>query len=84
MSKAPHQNAAALFCNWLLSREGQIISTKAWGVQSARVDVPTDFLLPARVRRPGVKYYSLIDEGSEAKKEESMKLAKEMYGHLMK
>ena len=83
-NNAPHPNAAALFANWLLSKEGQTVASKAWGVQSARKDVPTDFLEPTTVRQPGVKYYSLIGEGIDAKKREYMKLATEIWGHLLK
>jgi ABC-type Fe3+ transport system substrate-binding protein len=37
---APHPNAAKLFANWLLSKEGQTVWVKATQENSARVDVP--------------------------------------------
>lgn len=82
-NNAPHPNAAVLFANWLLSKEGQIVASKGFGAQSARKDVPTEFLEPTTVRQPGVKYYSLIGEGMETKKREYMKLAAEMWGNLL-
>lgn len=53
---APHPNAARLFINWLLSREGQTLFSKASLVQSAREDIPTAFLDPVKMRALGVKY----------------------------
>jgi len=84
MNKAPHPNAAALFINWLLSKEGQTVASEGWGAQSAREDVPTNFLDPMAVRQPGIKYYSLIGEGMEKTKRGYMKVAGEMWGHLLK
>ncbi len=38
-SKAPHPNAAKLYINWILSKEGAEIWTPAFGVPSLRMDV---------------------------------------------
>jgi iron(III) transport system substrate-binding protein len=60
-SHAPHPQAARLFVNWLLSREGQIAFQRAANTptnseESMRVDIPKD-MVPADVRRiDGVKY----------------------------
>jgi hypothetical protein len=59
-SHAPHPNAAKVFINWLLSKEGQTLQSRASGKQSARVDVPTDFLDPETCRKPDVKYLELL------------------------
>ena len=56
LSNAPHPNAAKIFVNWLLSKEGMTLYSKVHNVQSARLDVPVDFLTPDRMREPGVKY----------------------------
>ena len=53
---APHPNASRVFINWLLSKEGQVLFSQASLVQSAREDIPTDFLDPVKMRAPGVKY----------------------------
>ncbi len=39
--KAPHPNAAKLYANWVISREGGEIMSKYSGYISARLDVPT-------------------------------------------
>lgn len=49
----PHPNAAKLFVNWLLGKEGQEIFTKAMGQATRRLDVETRWLkgvgvLPAK------------------------------------
>lgn len=84
MNKAPHPNAALLFLNWLLSREGQMVASEGWGAQSAREDVPIGFLDSIAIRQNGIKYQSLIGEGMEKKKRETMKLTGEIWGHLLK
>lgn len=57
MNRAPHPNAAAIFLNWLLSKEGQLVLQNGTDKQTLRVDVPTDKLDPLKIRQPGVKYY---------------------------
>lgn len=62
LNKAPHRNAAIVFLNWLLSREGQItaqqVSAKASiGVSnSLRIDIPKDAVPPDERPVQGVKY----------------------------
>jgi ABC-type Fe3+ transport system substrate-binding protein len=45
--KAPHPNAAKLFANWLLTREGQDAYTSATRQNSRRLDVPPYAGVPA-------------------------------------
>lgn len=40
VNRAPHSNAAKLFINWLLSKEGQTAHTRYVGLNSRRSDVP--------------------------------------------
>ncbi len=63
MNKAPHPNAAKVFTNWLLSREGQIAFMKKVKVDegraedSLRIDIPKDeFIPPDAQRKEGVAY----------------------------
>lgn len=57
MNKAPHPNAAKLFLNWYLSREGQTAMVTAYPQrQSFREDVPTDMIPPELVREEGKSY----------------------------
>ena len=61
LNQAPHPNAAKLFINWLLSREGQTAYQKATNTpinseESMRNDIPKE-MIPAEDRRlEGVKY----------------------------
>jgi iron(III) transport system substrate-binding protein len=59
VSKAPHPNAARLFVNWVLSREGQIAWQKYTEVNSLRVDIPKTDLPPEDVPQKGVNYFML-------------------------
>ena len=57
-NRAPHLNAAKVYINWLLSKEGQEGFAKVNGYISARLDVPTDHS-PWRVPIPGsIKTYT--------------------------
>jgi iron(III) transport system substrate-binding protein len=58
-NKSPHPNAAKIYINWLLSKEGQTVFARASGYISARVDVPTDHTEPWRVpQRDAIKTYT--------------------------
>jgi iron(III) transport system substrate-binding protein len=66
MNRAPHPNAAKVFVNWLLSREGQTtlqktMSTPGDPKNSRRVDVPKDHIPTAERRRDGMKYFDIDD-----------------------
>jgi iron(III) transport system substrate-binding protein len=58
-NRAPHPNAAKVFINWLLSKEGQTVFAQAQGYVSARADVPVpEGTAPWRVPLPGaIKTY---------------------------
>lgn len=55
-TNAPHPNAAKLFANWILTKEGQSFYTKASGFGSRRKDVSNEWLFPSRRMNPGMKY----------------------------
>ncbi len=40
--KSAHPNAAKLFVNWLLGKEGQTVFARSFGNPSLRIDVPTE------------------------------------------
>ena len=61
-NKAPHPNAAKVFINWFLSREGQAINQKVIGKQTRRIDVSPEGLQPFETRIPGQKYFPKHDE----------------------
>jgi iron(III) transport system substrate-binding protein len=65
INRAPHPNAAKVFINWFLSREGQIAYQKLaqGGRNSLRIDIPKDDVpLHARIK-PGGKYILSDDVG---------------------
>jgi len=69
--RAPHPNAAKLFVNWVLSKEGQDAWCAANQWNSRRLDVaPRD---PDAVPRPGVKYFSGSSEANFPALEETQK-----------
>jgi iron(III) transport system substrate-binding protein len=53
---APHPNAAKLFLNWLLSREGQLAWQEETKQASLRVDTPKDGLYLAPRTHTGITY----------------------------
>ena len=65
VNKAPHPNAAKVFINWLLSREGQTtfqrtsVEAETSFQNSRRVDIPKDILSMDRHRVKGVNYLDL-------------------------
>lgn len=85
VNKAPHPDAAKLFINWLLSREGGIVFSKAYGSQSARLDVPTDFLsTQAFTRYQGVEYFPSEKEEFLSQQNEHFNKAREMFASLLR
>jgi iron(III) transport system substrate-binding protein len=61
-SRAPHPNAAKVFVNWFLSREGQIALQKLGrpdAHNSRRIDIPKDDVDPYNRLEPGKKYFDL-------------------------
>ena len=61
LTQPPHPNAARLFVNWLLSREGQTALQRAANTpynseESLRTDVPKDMVRSEVRRVDGIKY----------------------------
>ncbi len=64
LNKAPHPNAARVFINWFLSREGQMIYQKVDPEKdSLRIDIPKDDVRPNVRRVKGVTYLILVGPG---------------------
>ena len=82
MNQAPHPNAAKVFINWLLSREGQIAYQEIMNApdssfESMRIDVPKDRVPLADRRKEGVKYV-VMDTPERADQEPVDKLLNEI------
>lgn len=61
-TRPAHPNAAIVFINWLLSKEGQTVFAKSFGNPSLRKDVPTEGVLPALLPQPGEKLHLQSEE----------------------
>jgi ABC-type Fe3+ transport system substrate-binding protein len=66
MNQAPHPNAAKVFINWLLSRDGQTLFQKVISVpgdarNSRRIDVPKDHIPSDEQRRDKMPYFDTDD-----------------------
>lgn len=67
---APHPNAAKVFINWLLSREGQTLFQKVITIpgdarNSRRIDVPKDHVPPHEQRRDKMVYFDTEDPNTK-------------------
>jgi iron(III) transport system substrate-binding protein len=82
----PHPNAARLFVNWLLSKEGQEIFTQAMGSATRRFDVDTRwlkkyFVVPAKDELTLEQYHRLENQSEEKiykVRDPALKLAREL------
>lgn len=83
VKESPHKNAATLFLNWLLSRDGQLAWARSELRQSARVDIPIDYLDKMHVRQPGIKYVSGDDEELLLEQLKQAELAREIFKSLL-
>ena len=77
-NRAPHPNAAKVYLNWLLSKEGQLAWQTHTNDNSARVDIAKDMVDPEKKLVKGVKYFPLCSaESIRLRITVSEKLAKE-------
>ncbi len=84
LDRAPHPNAAKVFINWFLSKEGLAAWSRAAKMQSAREDVSTDFLPPEAIRKSSVRYFNTAREEVLLKSIDAKDLARGIYGPLLK
>jgi iron(III) transport system substrate-binding protein len=82
MNQAPHPNAAKVFINWLLSRDGQLSFQKVMNsdnllVESLRTDIAKDAVPAAQRRVAGTKYI-IMDTPERSNQEPVNKLFKEI------
>jgi iron(III) transport system substrate-binding protein len=82
MNQAPHPNAARVFINWLLSKEGQtsfqkIMNSPDLTVESMRMDIPKDPVPAAQRRVAGTKYI-IMDTPERSDQAPLNKLLKEI------
>ena len=77
---SPHPNATKVFVNWLLSKEGQTLMSKVRGSASRRTDVPTDFIDPDRLIKPGLKYIEADTEETIRQEVQRQSMSREIFG----
>jgi len=80
INKAPHPNAAKVFLNWILTKDGLTICSKAFMLQSTRLDVPTDHLNSTSLRQPGVVYINSENEEAASGFRAAMREAAKIFG----
>lgn len=90
INKHPHPNAATVFLNWLLSKDGQMAYSAAMTAASRRLDVPTDHLPPDVIPKPGKiftsrpkpgdRYWLSHSEENVRRSPEETKILKELFG----
>jgi len=78
MNRAPHPNAARVFINWLLSREGQILAQKM-GSNSLRTDIPKEDVDRENLRIKGLNYFD-SDNPKNANPRPVVKLIRKVAG----
>ena len=87
MKDAPHPNAAKVFVNWFLSKEGQQIYDKAFGNATRRLDVDTawlkEFGVEAAKDSMAVEEYYKNELSSEEKIETVRLPTQEFLGKLL-
>ena len=77
IKEVPHPNAAKLFTNWIVSREGSSLYAPSHGYPSARLDVSTEGFVPAII--PGPADRSSDTEEYMAERARLMKLAVDIF-----
>jgi iron(III) transport system substrate-binding protein len=75
ISKAPNPNAAIIFLNWLLSKEGQTAWVTKAGRPSRRTDVPR---VEGQSPEPGIDYFDIDREETVPLRDKAKKIAAEV------
>ena len=79
VNKAPHPNAAKIYINWLLSKEGQTVFARSQGYSSRRLDVPNgDWTAPELL--PVAGYWVSYDEEAVALKDRLVPVLRQVFG----
>lgn len=80
LTGAPNPNAAKVYVNWLLSREGQAATTPILQQASGRVDVSQESVPLAFRRKPGMKVFTEYYEEIVAGRDKAAAVAKAVLG----
>jgi iron(III) transport system substrate-binding protein len=77
---APHPNAAKVFLNWFLGKDGQTAYSTALNSVSRRLDVSRDHIPPEFRLQPDVKYWASYKEAEAIPSPDLVALLKEVFG----
>jgi ABC-type Fe3+ transport system substrate-binding protein len=80
INRAPHPNAAKVFVNWILTKDGQTAFSTAVNLPSRRLDVPTDHLPPDSIPKPDGKYWASYGEDAVHLPQDLVSLLREVFG----
>ena len=80
MNRAPRPNAAMVFINWFLDREGQTAWSRALDLQTRRVDVSLEHIPTYLRMKPGVKYWISYYEKDAVRSAGEEAVIKELFG----
>jgi iron(III) transport system substrate-binding protein len=80
MSRAPQPNAAIVFVNWFLNRDGQTAWSRAVDLQTRRVDVSLEHIPPYLRVKPGVKYWISYYEKDAVRSAAEEAVINELFG----
>jgi iron(III) transport system substrate-binding protein len=80
VDKAPHPNAAAVFINWLLSKDTQITWSKVLKQVSLRADVSSNHLPSYVIPEPTKDYWISSAEENRERHPDEERILKEVFG----
>jgi iron(III) transport system substrate-binding protein len=80
MNRAPHRNAAVIYLNWFLNKEGQTAWSKASNLPTRRLDVSLDYIPPYLIVRPGAKHWASYYETDALRSAREDAVIKELFG----
>lgn len=83
VNQPDHPNAAKIFINWLLTREGQTAFIKGYAYPSARLDVSSEGIPTANLPLPNEKFF-MDDEENILAKAKMLEVGKEIFGPLLR
>jgi ABC-type Fe3+ transport system substrate-binding protein len=78
INQPPHPNAARVYVNWLLGKEGGLAYQKTIETPSLRVDVPREGVKPEYVPDPSVRYELTQHEKYLTLRDDVQNLVREM------
>ena len=80
LNRAPHHNAALIYLNWFLNKEGQTAWSKASNLPTRRLDVPLDHIPSYLIVRTEAKYWASYYETDVLRSAREDAVIKELFG----